>query len=133
MNALRTLEQAVLAEGREWTRRRLEEQLQAQSDALPPLCPQSGQPLTDTRWRDLQLHTVAGGVRLRVRHGYSAALQRWVCPARQAWGLAAYQRVSPEFEARLTYTATETGSYERAARMADTWGSPASDGGRLCR
>jgi hypothetical protein len=128
MNALRTLEQAVLAEGREWTRRRLEAQLQAQSDALPALCPQSGQSLTDTRWRDLQLHTVAGGVRLRVRHGYSAALQRWVCPAREAWGLAAYQRVSPEFEARLTYTATETGSYERAARMADTWGSPASDG-----
>lgn len=128
MNALRTLEQAVLIEGREWTRRRLEEQLQAQSHALPALCPQSGQPLTDTRWRDLQLHTVVGGVRLRVRHGYSAALRRWVCPAREAWGLAAYQRLSPEFEARLTYTAAETGSYERAARMADTWGSPASDG-----
>lgn len=128
MNALRTLEQAVLAEGREWTRRRLEEQLQARSHALPALCPQSGQSLSDTRWRDLQLHTVVGGVRLRVRHGYSAALRRWVCPAREAWGLAAYQRLSPEFEARLTYTATETGSYERAARMAQTWGSPASDG-----
>jgi hypothetical protein len=128
MNALRTLEQAVLAEGREWTRRRLEEQLQAQSNALPAHCPQSGQPLADTRWRDLQLHTVAGVVRLRVRHGHSDALQRWVCPAREAWGLAPYQRLSPEFEARLTYTATETGSYERAARLAGTWGSPASDG-----
>ena len=128
MNALRTLEQAALAEGRDWTRRRLEEQLQAQSDALPAHCPQSGQPLTDTRWRALQLHTVTGVVRLRVRHGYSAALGRWVCPARQTWGLAACQRLSPEFEARLTYTATETGSYERAARLAATWGSPASDG-----
>ena len=49
-------------------------------------------------------------------------------PARAAWGLAAYQRLSPEFEARLTCTATETGSYERAARLATTWGSPASDG-----
>ncbi len=128
MNALRTLEQAVLAEGREWTRRRLEEQLQTESNALAALCPQSGQSLTDTRGRDLQLHTVVGGVRLRVRQGYSAALRRWVCPAREVWGLAAYQRLSPELEARLTYTATETGSYERAARMADTWGSPASDG-----
>ena len=128
MNALRTLEQAILAEGREWTRRRMETQLQAQSDALPALCPQSGQPLTDTRWRDLQLHTVAGVVGLRVRHGYSAASGRWVCPAREAWDLAAYQRLSPEFEARLTYTTAETGSYERAARMAATWGSPASDG-----
>lgn len=128
MNALRSLEQAVLAEGREWTRRRLEQRLQAESDALPTGCPQSGQPLTQTRWRPLQLHTVVGVVEVRVRHGYSTALGRWVCPARQAWGLSAYQRLSPEFEARLTYTATEVGSYERAARMAGTWGSPSSDG-----
>ena len=107
MNALRALEQAVLAEGQEWTRRRLETQLQAQSDALPAHCPQSGLPLQDTRWRDLQLHTVVGVVRLRVRHGYAPALARWICPAREAWGLAAYQRLSPELEARLTYTATE--------------------------
>jgi len=128
MNPLRVLEQTVLAEGREWTRRRLETQLQAQPDALPARCPQSDQPLQDTRWRDLQLHTVVGGVRLRVRHGYSATLARRVCPARELWGLAAYQRLSPELEARLTYTAPEVGSYERAARMAVTWGSPASDG-----
>jgi hypothetical protein len=128
MNALRRLEQAVLAEGREWMRCRLERQLQAESDAVPALCPHSGQSLTDTRWRDLQLHSLVGVVRVRVRHGYSAALGRWVCPAREAWGLAPYQRLSPEFEARLTYTATEVGSYERAARMAGTWGSPASDG-----
>ena len=44
MNALRSLEQAVLAEGREWTRRRLEQRLQAESDALPTSCPQTGQP-----------------------------------------------------------------------------------------
>jgi hypothetical protein len=128
MNALRSLEQAVLAEGREWTRHRLEQRLQAESDALPTRCPQTSQPLTDTRWRSLQLHTVVGVVGVRVRHGYSAALERWVCPARQAWGLSPYQRLSPEFEARLTYTATGVGSYERAARMADRWGSPSSDG-----
>jgi len=128
MNALRSLEQAVLAEGREWTRRRLEQRLQAESDALPPSCPQTGQPLTNTRWRPLQLHTVVGVIRVRVRHGYSAALRQRVCPARQAWGLSPYQRLSPELEARLTYTATEVGSYERAARMAGTWGSPSSDG-----
>lgn len=128
MNALRRLEQGVLAEGREWTRRRLEERLQAESDALPARCPQSGQPLTNTRWRTMQLHTVVGVVQVRVRYGYARGPGRWVCPAREAWGLAAFQRVSPEFEARLAYTATEVGSYERAARMASTWGSPASDG-----
>jgi hypothetical protein len=128
MNTLRHLEQAALTEGREWTRRRLEERLQAESDGLPPHCPARGQPLTNTRWRTVQLHTVVGVVRIRVRYGYAREAQRWVCPAREAWGLAAYQRVSPELEARLAYTATEVGSYERAARMATTWGSPVSDG-----
>lgn len=128
MNALRQLEQTVLAEGREWTRRRLEARLQAESDALSACCPRTGENLQDTRWRDLQLNTVAGPVRLRVRHGYSPALGGWVCPARAAWGLPAYQRLSPELQARLAYTATETGSYEAAAQLAATWGSPVSDG-----
>lgn len=128
MNRLRQLEQGVLEEGREWTRRRLEEQLQAEATAMAALCPQTGAPLRNTRWRELQLDTVVGVVTLRVRHGYSQALAGWVCPARTHWGLEAYQRLSPEFQARLAYTATEIGSYERAARMAETWGSPASDG-----
>jgi len=128
MNALRQLEQAVLEEGREWTRRRWEQQLQAQSNALPARCPQTNQGLKNTRWRDLRLDSVVGPVSLRVRHGYSPALGRWVCPAREAWGLPAYQRLSPEFQARLTYTATDTGSYEGAARLAANWGSPISDG-----
>jgi len=127
MNALREIEQAVLAEGREWTRRRLEEKLQQAANALEPVCPSSGRRLRDTRWRDLQLHTVAGIVALRVRHGYSEALGKHLCPARTAWGLAAYQRVSPELEARLCYTATTVGSYEGAAAMARRWGSPVSD------
>jgi hypothetical protein len=127
MNGLRELEQAVLAEGREWTRARLEKQLQQQSTALPAVCAQSGAALRNTRWRDLELETVAGTVRVRVRYGYAEALQAWVCPARQAWGLPAYGRMSPELEARLAYTAAEVGSYERSARMAERWGSPVSD------
>jgi len=127
MNALREIEQAVLAEGREWTRRRLEEKLQQAARALESVCPRSGRPLRDTRWRDLQLHTVAGVIELRVRHGYSATLDQWICPARTAWGLAAYQRVSPELEARVCYTATAVGSYEGAAALAQRWGSPVSD------
>jgi hypothetical protein len=127
MNPLRQTEQAVLAEGREWTRRRLQAQLQHDANRLPALCPQTGQPLTNTRWRQLQLETVAGRVPLRVRHGWSVTLNRWVCPAREAWGLEAYQRASPELQARLAYTATEVASYERAARMAQTWGTPVSD------
>jgi hypothetical protein len=128
MNQLRQLEQEVLAEGREWTRQQMEKRLQAQSDELPAVCPQSGQGLKDVRWRDLQLTTVSGVVKVRVRHGYSPALGQWICPARQEWGLQAYQRLSPELESRLAYTASETTSYEAAAKMATRWGSPVSDG-----
>jgi len=111
MNALRQREQQVLAEGREWTRQRLEEQLQLDSISMEMICPESGEELEDARWRDLQLETVAGTVRLKVRHGYSAVLACWICPARLAWGLAPYARMSPELEARVLYTATEVGSY----------------------
>ena len=128
VNRLRQLEQAALAEGREWTRRRLEEQLQDHSDTLLAVCPKTGKGLKDVRWRELRLITVSGVIKLRVRHGYSPTLGQWVCPARQAWGLQPYQRVSPELESRLAYTASETTSYEAAARMAARWGSPVSDG-----
>jgi hypothetical protein len=128
MNGLRQLEQEVLAEGREWTRQRLEKRLQAHTDKVPAVCPQTGEALKDVRWRDLQLITISGIVRLSVRHGYSPALDQWICPARQVWGLRAYQRLSPELESRLTYTASETTSYEAAAKMADRWGCPVSDG-----
>ena len=50
-----------------------------------------------------------------------------MCPARQAWGLQARQRMSPLLEERLCFTATMTGSYEAAAQVAAKWGSPADD------
>ena len=128
MNRLRQLEQDVLAEGREWTRQRLEKRLQEESAALPAVCPKTGEGLKEVRWRDLQLTTISGVVKLRIRHGYSSALSQWVCPARQGWGLNSYQRLSPELESRLAYTASETTSYEAAAQMATRWGSPVSDG-----
>jgi hypothetical protein len=128
VNRLRQLEQEALAQGREWTRRSLEKQLQEQSEALLAVCPKTGEGLKDVRWRELQLITVSGVVKLKVRHGYSSALGQWVCPARQAWGLQAYQRLSPELESRLAYTASETTSYAAAAQMAARWGCPVSDG-----
>jgi len=128
VNRLRELEQNVLAEGREWARQRFEKRLQDHSDALAAVCPKTGEALKDVRWRDLQLITISGVVNLRVRHGYSPALGEWVCPARHLWGLKAYQRLSPELESRLAYTASATTSYEAAAQMATRWGSPVSDG-----
>jgi hypothetical protein len=127
MSALREAEQAVLAECRQWACRRLTERMQQESDAIAALCPKTGRALKDARWRDMQLHTVSGIIHLRVRHGYSQALRRWVCPARIAWGLQERQRVSPELQARVCYTSAETGSYERASAMAKCWGTEASD------
>jgi hypothetical protein len=127
MNPLQQIEQQVLAEGREWTRRRLEEQLQQQADAMPAVCPSSGEALRDTRWRPFELDTVVGTVTIRARYGYSQAQKRWMCPARATWALEKYQRLSPELQQRLCYTATQVSSYERAAAMARCWGSPVSD------
>lgn len=128
MKAVREIEQEVLEESREWARRELQRRLQAECESIEPLCPKTGQRLKDTRWRELQLNTVVGTVTLRVRHGYSLALGQWVCPVREAWGLEAYQRLSPELQARLAFTATETSSYEAAASVATAWGTPVSDG-----
>jgi len=50
-----------------------------------------------------------------------------LCPVRKLWGLSARQEMSPVFEERLCFTATLTGSYQSAARVADKWGSPADD------
>ncbi len=102
--------------------------MQDDSDALSAACPKTGEGLKDVRWRDMQLITVSGVVNLRVRHGYSPALGRWVAPVRYLWGLKAYQRLSPELESRLAYTASATASYEAAAQMATRWGCAVSDG-----
>ena len=128
MNQLRQLEQAVEAEGQAWKRREREQRLQARSAELSAVCPKTGEGLKDVRWRELQMLTLAGTVKVRGRQGYSRTLGRWVGPARQAWGLPAYQRLSPEFESRLAYTVSETTSYAAAAKMATRWGSPVSDG-----
>jgi hypothetical protein len=128
MNPLRRIEQEVLVLGREWTRLELQKRLQAQCDALPPECPQSGQLLENTRWRPLELDTVSGKVQLPVRHGYQAQKEKWICPARVAWGLQPYERKTPELQARLAYTATVVGSYAEVETMATTWGTAVSDG-----
>jgi len=127
MNPLLSLEQTILGEGREWTRRRLEAQAQKEIDQWANRCPQSGELLTYRKRQRLKLTTCVGVIVLRTWRGYSAAMGRWVNPARHRWGLQSRQRLSPELQSRLGFTATATGSYEQAARMATRWGSPVSD------
>jgi hypothetical protein len=126
-NWLRAIEQQRAAEGREWARRKLEEDIQAQARQVPARCPKRGEPLRKTRWRPLQLQTSLGEVHVQVQWGKSAALHRWVCPAREQWGLAAYQTVSPELQELACFTATKTRSYEDAAVTMKRFGHEVSD------
>ena len=127
LNWLRQIELQRAAEGREWARQKLEADIQQQANALPALCPKRGAPLRKTRWRPMQLQTSVGKVNVQVQCGKSAALHRWVCPAREQWGLAAYQTVSPELQELACFTATKTRSYEDAAVTLKRCGHEVSD------
>lgn len=127
MNTLLTLELEVLDEGREWTRQRLEDRAQKQVNDWGAFCPKSGELLRRRKRQRMKLITVPGRIVLQTWRGYSPALKRWVNPAREHWGLRPRQQVSPELQSRLGYNATVAGSYEKAAKMAERWGSPVSD------
>jgi hypothetical protein len=127
MNRLLILEQSVLAEGREWTRQRLEAQAQKEASQWGAICPESGLLLKYRKQQRLKVITCAGVIVLKTTRGFSTALGRWINPARQRWGLKPRQRVSPELQSRLAFNATATGSYEKAAATATRWGTPVSD------
>jgi hypothetical protein len=127
MNPLLALEMDVLAEGREWTRQRLQERLQAEADAIGEVCPDSGLLLKDVRQRPITLHSCVGLVTVMAAYGFSKQTGRWLSPAREHWHLEPWQRITPELEQRVNYSATHTGSYEKAAAMATRRGSPVSD------
>ena len=80
------------------------------------------------RFRDVRLATFFGTVVLRCREGLGGD-GRWTCPARAHLGLRPSQHFSPDMERRLAVLAAETGSYEKAAGLADdaAWFA-ASDG-----
>jgi hypothetical protein len=125
--ALVWLEKEVLEEGRQWTRRRLQERLQEAADAILPVCEQSGLVLQRQQKTTFTLMTVSGTVSVAAIRGYSRATQSWHCPVREQWGLAKWARLSPELEQRLAYNAAVTGSFEKAAAHAKRWGSTVSD------
>jgi len=128
VNRLRQLEQDVLAEGREWTRRTLEKRLQDDSEALPVACPKTGEGLKDVRWRDLQLMTLSGVVKLRVRHGFSPALvSGFVRHAKRGASHLTSASVRNWRVAWLTRPARRL-PMRRRRKMATRWGCPVSDG-----
>jgi hypothetical protein len=90
MKVLLEVEAQTLAEGREWTRQRLEERLQAQTDQIEAVCPQSCLVLKYVRMREFSLMTCVGTVTVRAAYGFSSLLQRWLSLAREQWALTPY-------------------------------------------
>lgn len=127
MNTLLSLELLVLGEGREWTRQRLEKLAQDELNGWAMRCPRSGEFLLYRKKQRLKLTTTSGVIMLQTTRGYSKAQERWINPTRERWGLQPRQRVSPELQSKLAFTATVTGSYEKAAATATRWGTKISD------
>jgi hypothetical protein len=67
---------------------------------------------------------VVGAVTVAVDYGRDRQTGKWVCPARERWGLGPHQKMTPELEDRVCLTATLADSYQAAAQLSAKWGSP---------
>jgi hypothetical protein len=122
--SLLEIEQEVETEAKEWQRQRLQNRLQQLAEAQGAVCPDTGQALQEARYETVTLDTCAGTITLRAHYGRHPQTRQWQQPIRLLWGLKPRQRLSPQLQDRVCYTAAETDSYERAAKMATKWGTP---------
>ncbi len=75
----------------------------------------------------MQLHTVAGVIKLEGLPGQDPADQHWGCPVREHWGLTCHQQLRLALEDKLAFTVTATASYAEAAAVAQKWGVTVDD------
>jgi hypothetical protein len=122
--SLREIEQEIEAQAQEWHRQQLQKRLQQAADEQGAVCPHTGELLQEARYETVTLVTCAGTVRLRAHYGRHPQTRKWQYPIRLLWDLPPRQRLSPQLQDRVSYTAAETDSYERAAKMATKWGTP---------
>jgi hypothetical protein len=83
--------------------------------------------LKEVKNRPVTVQTVVGKVTIQAAYGKDPETGEWLSPVRVLWGLGPHETMSPVLEERLCYTATQTLSYEKAARVATKWGTPADD------
>jgi len=119
---LAEMEEEVLAEGREWTRLRLQQKPQERADGIS-----QGGRLVRCQRRKLTLESSVGPVQIETDYGQEGGGGQWVCPQRQAWGIQPHQKMTPGLQDRLCFTVTMTGSYESAAQVAGKWGCAVDD------
>lgn len=122
--SLLEIEQEVETQAKEWQRQRLQNRLQQLADEQGAVCPETGEALQEARYETVTLDTCAGTVTIRAHYGRHPRTRNWQHPIRLLWGLHPRQRLSPQLQERVSYTAAETDSYERAAKMATKWGTP---------
>ena len=122
--SLLEIEQEVEAQARTWHRQQLQKRLQQVADEQGAVCPETGEPLQEACYETVTLEACAGTVILRAHYGRHPKTRKWQHPIRLLWGLKPRQRLSPQLQDRVSYTAAETDSYERAAKMATKWGTP---------
>ena len=118
ISPLAQVEIQALAAGREWTRRKIERDLQKLADQQGEISPLSGRPLIRCHPTRLVLRTSTGTVQVETFYGQDPEHRCWLNPLRELWGLSSHQELTPVFEEKLCYTATMSGSYESAARVA---------------
>jgi len=82
--------------------------------------------LRKKRFHEVRSITFFGEITIRVRQGIDPS-GRWVCPALGFLGIKPSQRYSPDIEKRAAVLAAETGSYEKAAKVAEANWVPLSD------
>lgn len=107
-------------------RERLRRRLQAEADRIGAL-DRAGNPIRKARQTQITLVSSFGAIRLRVWAGYATGSKQWCVPVRDAWRLRDSQRMLPSLQRKLCCTAAETGSFEKAARLAGEWGCAVSD------
>ena len=120
--SLKAIELAVEIEGREWTRKRLEAQLQHEADQHDGIFPRSQRKAQHRRQQVLPLQTAVGLVKVTAWYGWDPATGHWGYPLRQTWGLSSHQEMSPGLEDKLGFTLTATAAYDEAAAVAQKWG-----------
>lgn len=84
-------------------------------------------PLRQRKRRRLRLRTEVGEVSVQVDYGQDPQSGRWHCPQQRQWGLRPHQKLTPGLVEKLCFTATATGSYQKAAEVAARWGQPVED------
>jgi len=79
------------------------------------------------RRRPLTFRSEPGGIEFAVDCGRQPGAGRWCCPIREQWQLGPHEKLSPGFAEKLCFTATATGSEEKAAQVASKWSQTVDD------